>query len=158
VNCASVIATLPPAVTFKRLLLLFWAVYFSIVALTNVVSLLDELSAIHWTFLDSGNFDYMYSVTKVYEVGTGVTKILFVGAIAIELVGAVLFWRAFLTFRDAVAGRVAAFQALSWGTLVWVAFILMAEFFIGYDAEPSLRELLVIMIASALAIALIPDD
>jgi hypothetical protein len=52
---------------FKRLLLLFWAMYFSIVSLTNAVDLLGELGALNWTFLDSGNFDYLRSAVRALD-------------------------------------------------------------------------------------------
>ncbi len=46
--------TAAPALLLKRLLSLFWAGYFSMIALTNLVDLLDALGAINWTFLNSG--------------------------------------------------------------------------------------------------------
>jgi hypothetical protein len=158
VNCASVIANLPATVTFKRVLLLFWAVYFSISSVTNLVDLLGQLGAFHWTFLNSGNFDYVRVAVQIYDVGATPTKVLLTCAMAIEMVAAALFWRAFVGFGDPIRGRLAAFQALTWGTLVWFAFIFMTEFFIAYDAEPVFRDLILMTIATALAIALIPDD
>jgi hypothetical protein len=142
----------------KRALLLFWAMYFSIVALTNAVDLLGALGAFDWTFLDSGNFDYLRSAVRVYEVGPVLTKCLLAGALAIELIAAVLFWRALLRFGACGIGAVAAFQALCWAVLVWSAFVFMAEFFIAYRSESTFRELLALTIVTGLAVALIPDD
>lgn len=45
----------PLGLLFKRLLLGFSAMYFSIVALTNLVDLLDGLGALDWTFLACGS-------------------------------------------------------------------------------------------------------
>jgi hypothetical protein len=145
--------TTPPlGLFFKRILIGFWALFFSLVALTNLVNLLDSLGAFDWTFLNSENYDYLRSVVVVYDVGSPLTKLLLAGALAIETVGAVLFWRALVTARLR-----AALLALCWGALVWIAFIVMTEFFVAYKAEPPFRELLTLMIATALAVALIPD-
>jgi hypothetical protein len=143
----------PPGAILKRLLVAFWAMYFSMVAVTNTVDLLDRLGALHWTFLDSGNFDYMRSIVKVYGVGAAPTEILLAGALVVELAGAALFWRALLkpTMR-------AALQAVCWSVLVWLGFTFMTEFFLAYTSESPFRELLTLAIGSGLAIALIPED
>jgi hypothetical protein len=130
--------------TFKRVLLGFWAVYFSIVAVSNAIDLLDALGALHWTFLDSTNFAFMRSVVRVYHVGPDLTKLLLAGALAIEAVCAVLFWRALL-------GRGSAMRALCWGAFVWSAFVFMCELFIAYPTEAAFRDLLLLTIATALA-------
>jgi hypothetical protein len=140
-----------PGLLFKRILIAFWALFFSLVALTNLVDLLDTLGAFDWRFLNSENYDYLHSVVKVYDVGPLVTKLLLAGALAIEAIGAVLCWRA-------VLHRTRPLLALCWGALVWIAFIVMTEFFTAYQSESVFRELLMLTIASALAVALIPDS
>ena len=147
----------PPGVLFKRLVLLFWTMYFTLVAVTNLVDLLGEFDIFQWTFLNSGNFAFLESVVKVYAVSPDVTKLLLVSAWVIEVTGAVLFWRALLGFRRD-GGRLRAMMALCWGTLVWTAFIFMTEFFVAYTVEAPFRELLMIMIASTIAVAVIPDN
>jgi len=140
-----------PGLLFKRVLIGFWALFFSLVALTNLIDLLDALGAFDWTFLNSQNYEYLRSVVVVYDVGAPLTKVLLAGALLIETVGAVLFWRAAL-------GAARPLVALSWGALVWIAFIVMTEFFVAYKAESVFRELLTMTIATALAVALIRDD
>jgi hypothetical protein len=154
----SAISGAAPGAVLKRLLVLFWAMYFSMIALTNLVDLLDELGAGDWTFLDSGNFAYLSSVVKVYGLGPGLTKALLAGAWAVETVGAILFWRALLGSGSAGRRLRTSLQALCWGAAVWTAFVFMVEFFVAYEAESVFRELLMLTIVSALAIALIPDD
>ncbi len=142
----------------KRLVLAFWTMYFTMVATTNFVDLLDEFGVLEWVFLNSGNFEYLVSVVKVYEIGPDLTKLMLVGAWLLELIGAVLFWRALLRFGRRPGGRTAALSALAWGTVVWFGFIFMTEFFVAYTAESPFRELLMIMLASILVVALVPDD
>lgn len=142
----------------KRLVLAFWTMYFTMVATTNFVDLLGEFGVLEWTFLNSGNFEYLVSVVKVYEIGPDLTKLMLVGAWLLELIGAVLFWRALLGFGRHPGGKTAALRALAWGTVVWFGFIFMTEFFVAYTAESPFRELLMIMLASILIVALVPDD
>jgi hypothetical protein len=148
----------PAGLLFKRLLLLFWAMYFTMVALTNFVDILDEFGVLHWVFLNSGNFDYLVSVVKVYEVGPDLTKAMLVGAWLIEVTGGILFWRALLSYGRSPGGRLKGLTALCWGVFVWTSFVFMTEFFVAYTAEAPFRELLMIMIACGIAVALVPDD
>ena len=75
-----------------RLIVPFSAAYFTLIAVTNTVDLLDRIGALRWNFLDSGNFDYLRSVVRIYHVGSGATTVLLAGALAIESLGAALFW------------------------------------------------------------------
>lgn len=148
----------PVGLLFKRLLLLFWTMLFSILALTNLVDLLGEIGVLDWTFLDSNNFGYLQSVVDIYGVGDDVTRVLLFGAFAIEVIGAVLFVRALLTLRAGGTGMRAAMLAVCWGLLVWTAFVFAVEFFVAYEAESVFRELLAILVATGIALAVIPDD
>jgi len=135
----------------KQVLLGFWAMYFSIVAVSNAINLLDVSGALHWHFLNSTNFEFMRSMVKVYGLGAGETKLLLAGALAVEAAGAVLFVRA---LRD----RDRALPALAFGAFVWTAFTFMCELFLGYTSEGVFRELLGLTIGTALVVALVPDE
>jgi hypothetical protein len=97
----------------------FWAMLFTLVTMTNLVELLDALGAFHRRFLDLGNYEYLRSVVDVYDVGPAVTKVMLAGAVASELVAAVLFWRALLrlgrggrAMREALVASASAPAAL----------------------------------------------
>ena len=154
----SAITEAAPGLLFKRLLLGLWVMFFTMVALTNLVNLLDELGAFDWTFLDSGNLSFMLSVVEVYDVGEIPAKLLLAGAFLIEVSAAALFWRAILGYGRKPGGARAAFQAICWGTFVWISFVFMTEFFIAYDVESTFRELLALMIGTGIAVALVPDN
>lgn len=147
-----------PGLLLKRLVLVFWTMFFSMVALTNLVNLLDELGAFDWRFLDSENYAYLRTVVDVYDVGPALTKVLLAGAFAIELAAAVLFWRALLAFGRRGDGLRRAMLAVCFGTVVWISFVFMTELFTAYGSESVFRELLVIMLAGGLVLALVPDE
>jgi hypothetical protein len=141
-----------PGRLLKRLLVGFWAVYLSLVALTNLVNLLDAFGVLHWTFLNSGNFAYLRSVVRVYDIGPLLTQGLLTGAVLIETAGAALAWRA---VRSGDVNH--ALQALCGTAAIWLAFIFMTEVFVAYRSEPVFRELLLLTMTTAVCIAVCPD-
>jgi hypothetical protein len=152
-----VIAGQPLGLLLKRIVLAFWAMYFSMVGITNFIDLLGEFDVLHWTFLNSGNFEFLRSVVEVYDIGPDLTKVLLVMAWLLEVTGAILFWRALLSYGRSERGERAALMALAWGTLVWVGFVFNTEFFVAYTAEAPFRELLMISLASILVITQVSD-
>jgi hypothetical protein len=83
-------------------------------------------------------------------------RLLLAGALAVEVVGAVLCWRALL--RRGGDANAVALQAVSWSVLVWIGFTFMTELFVAYTSESPFRELLLLAIGTALVITLVPDD
>lgn len=147
-----------PGLTFKRLTLLIGAVYFSFVAVTNVVNAVATFGGYHWTFLNSGNAAYIKTITKGYAVPSGFDQLAVLAAVVVETIGAVLFWRAGVRYRGGGSGVRAAWQALTWNVFVWLGFIAGTEFFVAYTSESPFRELLLIGLAMAVVIAVVPDD
>jgi len=141
-----------PGRLLKRLLIGFWAVYLSLVALTNLVNLLDAFGVVHWTLLNSGNFAYLRSVVRVYEIGPFLTKALLSGAVLVETAGAALAWRA---VRSGDGNH--AMEALCGVAAIWLAFIFMTEVFVAYSSEPVFRELLLLTMTTAICIGVCPD-
>jgi hypothetical protein len=147
-----------PGLLFKRLTLLIGAVYFTFVATTNLVNLVATLRGYHWVVLNSGNAAYIASITKDYSLPGRFDEIAVLAAAVAEAIGAWLFWRAVLRFRGNGAGTREAWLALTWNVLVWLGFIAGTETFIAYTSESPFRELLLIGLAMAVVIAVVPDD
>src|SRR5262245_39810601 len=95
----------------KRLLLLFWAVWLSVVFLTNLadagkgLGLVDE----SWAFA-SGNWKLIQETTARYGTPANVNVLLFAGVIVWEAVAAGLFWRAGWSFRGRSSARQAVYM------------------------------------------------
>jgi hypothetical protein len=112
------------------LLAAFWALWYSLVAATNVAG---GLKAAGWVAagwpLASGNYALVVSATALYAFAPWATALLFAAAVAGEGILAVLFWRA-------VARRGASqdlLPALGLGVLLWGAFVLADEIFLTYQ-------------------------
>lgn len=141
----------------KQLVLAFGAAFLGIVALTNLLNLLS-VATTDWTFLNSGNTDYVASVITVYSWPGWFPELVVVGALLIEAAGAVLFTRALLRYRGSGTGVVEAYQALAWNVGVWVAFMVGAEFFLAYDSEGTFRELLALALLMVVVVTVVPDE
>lgn len=150
--------TAMPSLLFKRLVLLVGAVYFTCVAVTNVVDFVAEVGGYHWVVLNSGNSAYIDSITKAYSMPSGFTEVAVLAAALAEGVGALLFWRAVFRYRGGGAGVREAWWALTWNVFVWLGFMVGTEVFVAYTSESPFRELLMIGLGMALVVALVPDD
>ena len=145
-------------VRLKQLVLAFWALYLGMVALTNTVNFVVTVTGAHWSFLNSGNHDYIASVVHDYHWPNWFVTLSVLGAAAIEGIGALLFVRALRRYRGNRTGIVEAYQALTWNLVVWIAFIAGTEFFVAYPPEAPFRELLGLGVLTILAVAVVPDD
>jgi hypothetical protein len=141
------------AVLLKRGLLLFWAVWLSLVFATNVLDgakaagLLDQ----SWTFA-SGNYNFVCQTTARSGTPAWVNGVLFAGVIWWEGLAAVLFWLAWRTYR----GRL-LYPAFAAGLSLWAAFILADEVFVAYAVAATHWRLFTAQLATLLAIELLPE-
>src|SRR5262245_19521993 len=118
----------PSAASWRLLksgVLLFWAAWFTLVALTDVFDALKAGRVVPagWS-LASGNWELMLKVTAVHGTPVAIVGLLFLGAIAWEVVAAVLFWRAW------AAGGRGGLAAFTVSLALWAAFTLADEIFI----------------------------
>ena len=147
----------PPGLRVKQLVLGIGAVYFTFLAVTNIVNFIVSVGGYHWTFLNSGNVSYISSVTKIYAWPAWFDKAAVLAAALAETAGALLFWNALRKFGGRGTGAREAWIALGWNILVWLGFIAGTEFFVAYQAEGPFRELLAISLLMAVVVAVVPD-
>ena len=117
----------------KRALLLFWALWLTVVFLTNLADGLKALGLLsEWWAFASGNFKFIGETTARYGTPPEVNGVLFAGVILWEPLAAGLFWRAGLIYRDRVTSRPAVYAAFTASLLLWGAFVLTDEVLIAY--------------------------
>jgi hypothetical protein len=146
-----------PGLLLKRVVLAVGAVYFAMVAVTNLVNFIASVGHFHWVFLNSGNAAYIVSITKVYSWPVWADNGVVLAAALAEGFGAYLFIRALLRYRGGSIGMRAVWQALTWNIVVWLGFIIGTEFFVAYTSESPFRELLIIALAMPVIMAVVPD-
>lgn len=143
----------------KSGLIVFWAIWLSVVLASNVCDALVQLGALPatWPFA-SGNYAAIVKVTSRYAVPSTVLSGLFLGVILWEGIGTVLFWRAAVVARRAGTGRDAVYAAFGCGLALMAAFVITDEVCIVYDLEASHLRLFMAMLVSVLFIELVPDE
>jgi hypothetical protein len=109
-------------------LLGFWAVYFGIVALSNLTDLLRSVNVLpagwHWV---SGNLAFMTTATTKFGVPYWVNPILLGGVIVWQGLAALLFW------RSARSGGAALGAPFTVGLGLWAVFILLDELLLIFE-------------------------
>lgn len=118
-------------------LLALWAVWFSLVVVTNVFDALEAMGALpqNWAFR-SQNFKRMRDAVAVYGASSRLAAILFGAVVVWQAVLAVLLWRTLIA--SVAAQHVVLTQAnLAFtGALgLWAGFILAEEIFKQYQTE-----------------------
>jgi hypothetical protein len=143
----------------KRLLLLFWATWLTVVFLTNLADAAKGLGLLgeSWTFA-SGNWKLIQETTARYRTPAAVNAVLFAGVILWEAVAALLFWRASWSLRDRNAARPAVYRAFTTSLLLWGAFLVADEVFVAYSLESTHLRLLVAQLVTLLSIDLLPEE
>jgi hypothetical protein len=143
----------------KRILLLFWAVWWSVVFLSNLADAGKGLGLLgeSWAFA-SGNLRFLKETTARYGTPDLVNGVLFAGVIFWEGVAALLFWRAGWTFRGRGSGRKALYLAFTATLLLWGAFLVADEVFIAYPVEGTHLRLFIAHLVTLLAVELLPED
>ena len=142
----------------KRLLLLFWAVWLSIVFLSNLADAGKGLGLLgeSWAFA-SDNWKSIQDTTARYKIPVVANAILFAGVILWEGIAALLFWRAGWSFGDGKSSRQDVYRAFTISLLLWGAFLIADEVFIAYRLESTHLRLFVAHLATLLALELLPD-
>jgi hypothetical protein len=143
----------------KRLLLLFWAIWLSVVFLSNLADAAKGLGwlAESWAFA-SGNFKFIRETTARYGIPDFVNAVLLAGVIVWEGLAALLFWWAGCTFRGRNSGRKIVYQAFTASLLLWGAFLVADEVCIAYSLESTHLRLFIAHLLTLLAIELLPED
>ena len=142
----------------KRLLLIFWAIWLSIVFLSNLADGAKGLGWLgeSWPFA-SGNWKLLQQTTALYKISAVMNAVLFVGVLLWEGAAAVLFWRAAWSFRGRDSAHQSVYLAFMVSLLLWSAFLIADEIFIAYSLESVHMRLLLVHLTTLLVVDLIPE-
>jgi hypothetical protein len=142
--------------TLKQGLILFWALWISLVVIHNVFDALKELGILpeSWRFV-SHNFEGIHELMGKDRMPRGLVGLLFAAVIAWEGFTAYLFWAALLTSTTAIDTGV-TITAFAANLALWAAFMLADEAFGGYEVETSHMRIFTTQLVTLLFILLIP--
>lgn len=133
----------------KLALLFFWALWFSIVFLTNVFGAMKAAGRLppSWKFA-SKNYEMVAKAVSLYQAPAWVPRLLFLGVVAWQLVAAALFWYA-------LADTTVVNAAFGAGILLFAAFMIADELTMKYAMEQPHELLFIAQLASLLAMHLL---
>ena len=148
-----------PVTFLKRSLLLSWAVWLSVVFLSNFADAAKAAGLLgeSWAFA-SGNLRIIQETTACYSIPDAVNRLLFAGLILWEGAAALLFWWAFGVVRGKKSGRKILYCAFTTALLLWAAFLIADEIFVAYPWESTHLRLFIAYLATLLAIELLPEQ
>lgn len=141
----------------KSGILLFFAVWFMLAFLTNLVDLFNNLHLTNQWKFNSGNYLALKSVLHIYNTPDFIFNFLFYCDISIEGLSAILFL---------IAGFHSLKKQNAWPYIniafclsmaLWAVFLVMEEAFIAYGFEAVQIRLLSLELISLLAMHLLPD-
>ncbi|MBB6098684.1 hypothetical protein HNR42_002119 [Deinobacterium chartae] len=123
--------------TIKRGLLLFWALWLTVVVITNLLDALRALELLPASFaLASGNYRWILDTVKPLGLPVWLSSTLFAGVIVWEALAATLFWRALIRFRDRpMLLEAAAVTAFVVNLALWAAFQVLDEVVLAFGPE-----------------------
>ena len=144
----------------KRGLLLFWALWHSVVVTTNVLNALQALGILPAGFkFVSGNWEWINHTMNPLGVPIALQAFLFAGVILWELLCATLFVVACARFRNrTLVEEKESLWACAAALALWCAFQVLDEAFLAYDAESVHRVIFIEAILTMIFLQLMPSE
>jgi hypothetical protein len=147
--------------TLGLVLLLLWAVYFTVIAFGNLVELLWSFGWIDWANR-SGNLKWVGVSVEIFVDSRPLDQVLLAGAIAWEATAAALLWRALVQWgKKATSSQAAARGALLFASTLWFTYAIVTELTVSYSRGNNESDYWVICgssLATILIIALLARD
>jgi uncharacterized membrane protein YidH (DUF202 family) len=131
-------------------LVLFWAIWLSVVTTTNILDVMKQLGALPAGFtLVSYNFELVAKTVGAHGVPTLIAALLFTGVIAWELLASALLWRAWQAMRrGAPATAPEVMQAFAVSLALWATFLIATEVTVNYATASTHKLTLITQLVS----------
>ena len=140
--------------TIKQGILLFWAIWLSIVTVMNCLEALKAMGTVPQAFKTSSNWTLMLRVTSTYNTPVWFNALLFAVVIIWEALASVALWVALVSGSPEVATT-----ALGLLTLLWAGFMLANQVYMAWLTDPALvaahRSLFGVALLSLMAVHLL---
>jgi hypothetical protein len=140
--------------TLRSGLVLFWALWLTIVTVTNLTDALKQLGLLpdEWKFA-SYNYALVVETVGAFGVPASIAAALFGGVILWQAVAAGLLWRAFSVLRLGGDGHAAEVtQAFVVNLALWSAFLIATELTVNYVTAGTHKGTLLAQLATLLVL------
>lgn len=121
---------------FKKILILFWTLWWLIALWTDVTGGLSHLHVLNATWAPDTNYPFLVSTLKLYPIPNWLPILFFMGILFWSLLSALAFLWACLSLHEAIdvwmsRARAAFIISLSF----WLAFFLADQMVFKFDLE-----------------------
>lgn len=140
--------------TLQSGLVLFWAIWLSIVTSTNIFDAMNQFGLLPDDFtMASYNFALVVETVGAHGVPRTVAAVLFAGVLVWELLGSVLFWRAWGVMRRGGPGTASEVtQAFTVSLALWAAFLITTELTVNYVTAGTHKSTLIAQLATLIVV------
>lgn len=140
--------------TLQSGLVLFWAIWFSFVTLTNIFDALKHLNLLPQGFtFASYNFALVEGTLAAHGLPVVIAALLFAVVILWELLACGLFWRAWVAMRNGASGRSGKVtQAFFVSLALWAAFLIATEATVNYLTAETHKGNLIAQLATLIVV------
>ena len=146
-------------ITLKRGLLLFWALWLSVVVTTNVLDRLPSGPFLPYAVVPVRiDWSWINRTMDPLDVPRPVQALMFSGVVLWEALAAALFWPALVAYRGLPLGQeptVIAASAVNLG--LWAAFQVLDEVFLAYSPEVVHRDIFVSQLLTLVVLCVLSD-
>lgn len=123
-------------VHFKKILILFWAVWWSIALWTDVVGGLSHLGMLHASWAPDSNYPDLVDSLKMYHLVPAIPAFFFICILAWSLASTLGFvWASLALGQDAEIWMKRARTAFIISLIYWLAFFLADQMVMKFDYE-----------------------
>ncbi len=143
----------------KKALVFFWAIWFTVVFLSNLANLLRVFAILPKTFMFySGNFAMVTKVISIYHLPHSFAVTLFILVILLEACIMLSLWFAAFSYLCNMKYIQRVNMAFLISMFLWMLFLITDEIFIAYRFEAAHFKFFVAQLVTLLVIHLLPDD
>jgi len=121
---------------FKKTLIIFWAIWWTIAFWTDISGGLKHLGILHASWIFDGNYPFLTKSLALYSMPQWFVTFLYLGIIFWSLLSAGWFWYASLAINNAKALWMRrAHQAFIISMTFWLVFFLADQMIMNFDLE-----------------------
>ncbi|MBB71473.1 MAG: hypothetical protein CMF50_03645 [Legionellales bacterium] len=126
----------PTITTFKKIIIVFWALWWLIALWTDIVGAFAQLGLLHASWAPNGNYPFLVESLQMYNVPSWVPAVLFVGILLWSTLSAASFtWAACSLSQPQAVWMERAHTAFIITLTYWLAFFLADQLVMKFDLE-----------------------
>lgn len=122
--------------TFKKIIIIFWTIWWFIALWTDFVGMFAHMGLIHQTWAPDTNYPFLVESLKMYQAPYWIPQLCFAGILLWSLLSTLaFFWTCFSLNQATAQWMKRADLAFIISLSFWLAFFLADQFIMKFDLE-----------------------